>query len=386
MIPRTLTQSINHLKTKFPVISVTGPRQSGKTTLLKSAFPDYRYVSFENPDILEFVRSDPRRFLEQFDNRCIFDEIQRVPELFSYLQQIVDDKNESGMFLLSGSQNFLLQERITQSLAGRVGVLTLLPFSREELDTTGLAKYSATESIYSGGYPRLFDKNIAPEDYYPNYLMTYLERDVRQLKNVTDLSAFQRFVRLCAGRSGSLLNYSSLAADCGMAHNTVRSWLSVLEASYIIFLLQPYHVNFNKRLVKSPKLYFHDTGLACSLLGIRSAGELANHPLRGSLFENFIIAEFYKMHFHRGRRPDCWFWRDKTGHEIDCLFPRENRLLPVEIKSGMTVSDDYFKGLRYFNKLSGGSHGYVIYGGSEPQYRTETTVLGWKDMRKVLLL
>jgi predicted AAA+ superfamily ATPase len=384
MIPRTLTRSINRLKEKFPVISITGPRQSGKTTLLKSCFPEYRYVSFENPDILEFVRADPRRFLKQYDNRCIFDEIQRVPELFSYLQQIVDDVNETGIFLLSGSQNFLLQERITQSLAGRVGILKLLPFSREELSATNLAPDTVNESIYSGGYPRLFDKNIAPEDYYPNYLMTYLERDVRQLKNVNDLSAFQRFVRLCAGRSGSLLNLSSLAIDCGMAHNTIRSWLSVLEASYIIFFLHPYHINFNKRLVKSPKLYFHDTGLSCSLLGIRSADELSNHPLRGLLFENFIISEFHKGHFHRGLQPDCWFWRDKTGHEIDCLFPRENRLLPVEIKSGMTVSDDYFKGLRYFNKLSGGSDGYVVYGGTDPQYRTEATVLGWKEMGKVL--
>jgi len=386
MIPRTLSETVDRLKTKFPIVSVTGPRQSGKTTLLKTSFPEYQYISFENPDILSYVRSDPRGFLKQYGNRCIFDEVQRVPELFSYLQQIVDDANKTGMFLLSGSQNFLLHERITQSLAGRVGIVNLLPFSREELDASGLAPDTLNEAMYKGGYPRLFDKDIAPEDYYPSYLMTYLERDVRQIKNVTDLSAFQRFIRLCAGRCGSLLSLSSIATDCGVSHNTIRAWLSVLEASFIVFLLQPYHVNFNKRLVKSPKLYFHDTGLACSLLGIKSTDELANHALRGQLFENLIISEFQKQHLHRGLQPDCWFWRDKTGHEVDCIFPRKNRLLPVEIKSGMTVSDDYFKGIRYFNTLSGETGGYVVYGGNESQYRSETTVLGWKELGKIPLL
>ena len=384
MIPRTLIGAINHLITKFPVVSITGPRQSGKTTLLKASFPEYTYVSLENPDSLNFALSDPRGFLTQYPNRCIFDEIQRVPALFSYLQQIVDNKNESGMFILSGSQNFLLLEQITQSLAGRVSVLKLLPFSREELTACGQAPETVNDALYSGGYPRLFDKQIKPDDYYPNYLLTYIERDVRQIKNITDLSTFQHFIRLCAGRCGSLLNLVALGNDCGISHNTARSWLSVLEASFVVFLLQPYHVNYKKRLVKSPKLYFWDTGVACSLLGIRSSDDLATHSLRGPLLENYIITELQKYRHHRGRQPDSYFWRDKTGHEIDCIIETGRQVIPIEIKSGQTINDDYFKGLRYFNALRGKTDGFVVYGGEEPQRRTEATVVGWKDFLEVV--
>ncbi|MBN1292672.1 MAG: ATP-binding protein [Candidatus Latescibacteria bacterium] len=379
MIPRTIVGAINRLITKFPVISVTGPRQSGKTTILKSAFSDYTYVSLENPDILQFAVFDPRGFLAQYPKRCIFDEVQRAPTLFSFLQQVVDDENEPGMFILSGSQNFLLVQGITQSLAGRVAVLKLLPFGREELAGSGSAPASINEALFWGAYPRLFDKKIVPVDYYTNYLMTYVERDVRQMKNISDLATFRRFLGLCAGRCGSLLNLVALGNDCGITHNTARAWLSVLEASYIVFLLQPYHRNFSKRLTKTPKLYFFDTGIVCSLLGIRSSGELSNHAMQGQLFENYVISEFMKAAFHRGRSPDLFFWRDKTGHEIDCIIAGGEHEIPVEIKSAQTVCDDFFRNIRYFNKLRRERGGSVIYGGEEMQRRTEATVFGWKN-------
>jgi uncharacterized protein len=384
MIPRTLTKSIKRLIKKYPVIFLTGPRQSGKTTLLKTSFPGYTYVSLENPDTLHFALSDPRSFLSRYPKKCIFDEAQRAPEIFSYLQQIVDEANEPGMFILSGSQNFLLMERITQSLAGRAAILNLMPFDREELASNKSAPEFVDEAIFTGAYPRLFDKKIAPIDFYPSYLSTYIERDVRQIKNVTDLSIFQHFIRLCAGRSGALLNMVSLGNDCGITHNTVRAWLSLLEASFVVFLLQPYYKNFNKRLMKSPKIYFFDTGVACSLLGIRSAHELAVHSMRGPLFENFVLAEFLKYYYHRGNRPSLFFWRDKTGNEIDCIVESGQKIIPIEIKAGRTINDDYFKNIRYFNKLSGKKEAFVVYGGEETQPRTDARVIGWKDCLKAI--
>jgi uncharacterized protein len=384
MIARALTKSIKRLIKQYPVISLTGPRQSGKTTLLKTFFPEYTYVSLENPDNLNFALSDPRGFLSRYSNKCIFDEAQRAPQLFSYLQQVVDDAHETGMFILSGSQNFLLMERITQSLAGRVAVLHLLPFDREELSGGKLTPETIDKTLFMGAYPRLFDKKIEPNDFYPNYLSTYIERDVRQIKNVSDLTAFHHFVKLCAGRCGSLLNMVSLGNDCGITHNTVRSWLSLLEASFVVFLLPSYHANFNKRIVKSPKIYFYDTGVACSLLGIRSADELATHSMRGPLFENYVLTEFLKFYYHRGLRPDLFFWRDKTGHEIDCIVENGQKIIPIEIKSGQTISDDYFKNIRYFSSLKEKHAAYVIYGGKESQPRTEATVLGWNDCLKAM--
>jgi predicted AAA+ superfamily ATPase len=384
MIERSLTKSIKRLIKQYPVISLTGPRQSGKTTLLKTFFPEYTYVSLENPDNLDFALSDPRRFLSRYSNKCIFDEAQRAPQLFSYLQQVVDDAHETGMFILSGSQNFLLMERITQSLAGRVAVLHLLPFDREELSSGKLFPETIDKALFMGAYPRLFDKRIEPNDFYPNYLSTYIERDVRLIKNVSDLTAFQHFVKLCAGRCGTLLNTVSIGNDCGITHNTVRSWLSLLEASFVVFLLPSYHGNFNKRIVKSPKIYFYDTGVACSLLGIRSADELATHSMRGPLFENYVLTEFLKYYYHRGRSPDLFFWRDKTGHEIDCIVENGQKIIPIEIKSGQTISDDYFKNIRYFNNLKEKHGAYVIYGGKESQPRAEATVLGWNDCLKAM--
>jgi predicted AAA+ superfamily ATPase len=384
MIRRTLAEHIRTLSKKFPIISVTGPRQSGKTTLLKKSFPDYTYVSLENPDILDFALSDPNGFLLRYPKKCIFDEIQRAPALFSYLQQIVDDGNEPGMFLISGSQNFLLAERISQSLAGRVAVLNLMPFSFEELSRYDNAPASLDALLFSGCYPRIFDAHIDPADYYPNYLVTYIERDVRLIKNISDLTTFQRFLKLCAGRAGGILNLNGLGNDCGISHNTARAWLSILEASYILFLLPPYHKNFNKRLIKSPKLYFYDTGVACSLLGIRHEKELGAHNMRGQLFENFVITEFLKYRYHRGRRPDLYFWRDKTGNEVDCIIESGRDIMPVEIKAGRTISDDFFKGLRYFNALRNRQEGYVVYGGTDSQPRTGATVVGWKECTRAI--
>lgn len=378
MIKRTLSGHIRKLSKKFPVISVTGPRQSGKTTLLRMTFPEYTYVSLENPDVLDFAQTDPRGFFARFSEKCILDEIQRAPHLFSYLQQIVDERNEPGMVMISGSQNFLMAERIAQSLAGRVAVLNLLPFSFEELLSVKGATRQLDALLFSGGYPRLFDARIDPVDYYPNYCATYVERDVRLIKNITDLTAFQRFLKLCSGRIGGLLNLSSLGNDCGISHNTALAWLSVLEASFIVFLLPPHHGNFNKRLVKSPKLYFYDTGLACSLLGIRNATDLETHSMRGHLFENMVISEFLKYRVHRGRQADLFFWRDKTGNEIDCIIESGQEVIPVEIKAGHTINEDFFKGLAYFNKLRNGSGGYVIYGGSDSQPRSAGSVLGWR--------
>jgi predicted AAA+ superfamily ATPase len=384
MVHRTLAGHIRKLHKKFPVISVTGPRQSGKTTLLRNSFPDYSYVSLENPDILDFALTDPRGFFARYPENCIFDEIQRAPHLFSYLQQIVDDRNKPGMFMISGSQNFLLAERILQSLAGRVAVLNLLPFSFEEISSIKAAAPALDTLLYSGGYPRIFDARIDPADYYPNYLATYVERDVRQIKNITNLTAFQRFVKLCAGRTGGLLNLSSLGNDCGISHNTALAWLAVLETSYIVFLLQPHHANFNKRLVKSPKIYFYDTGLACSLLGIRNAKELGTHGMRGQLFENLIIAEFLKYRVHRGMQADLFFWRDKTGNEVDCIIESGQKVIPVEIKSGSTLNEDFFKGVVFFNKLRSGKDGYVVYGGTDSQPRAAAHVLSWKECSKAI--
>jgi len=384
MIKRTLTGHIRKLSGKFPVISLTGPRQSGKTTLLRKSFPDYTYVSLENPDTLAFALSDPRGFFARYPGQCIIDEIQRAPALFSYLQQIVDDGNRPGMFMISGSQNFLLAERISQSLAGRVAVLNLLPFSGEELALCEGAPLPLDGLLFSGGYPRIFDAHIDPADYYPNYMATYIERDVRLIKNITDLAAFQRFVKMCAGRAGGILNLNSLGNDCGISHNTARAWLSVLEASYIVFLLPPYHKNFKKRLVKSPKIYFYDTGLACSLLGIRGEKELAANSMRGQLFENLVITEFLKYRVHRGRPPDLFYWRDKTGNEVDCVIESGQGITPVEIKAGRTVNEDFFKGLNYFNKLRKGKDGYVVYGGTDLQPRTGTGVLSWKECTKAI--
>lgn len=384
MIKRVLEEKIKQLAGKFPIISVTGPRQSGKTTLIKSIFPEYRYESLEDPDTRLFATTDPRRFLES-DKKMVIDEIQRVPELFSYLQTKSDKANINGQYIISGSQSFLLNQHISQSLAGRVAILNLMPLSLSELRDHGIPIMGYEKLIYQGFYPRLYDKVISPGDFYPNYIQTYIERDVRLLQNIHDLTLFVRFLKLCAGRVGQLLNLNSLANDCGISPNTAKSWISVLEASYIIFLLQPHYKNFNKRLVKMPKLYFIDTGLASSLLEIRSESQLSTHFLRGALFENFIISEFIKQRLNNGLRSNCYFWRDNKGIEIDCIIENGNQLTPVEIKSGNTFNQDFFKHLNYWNKLSdnSGKNSYLIFGGDSSRNTKDGILLSWSDIYKI---
>jgi len=303
MIQRTITKKLLQLAGLFPVVSVTGPRQSGKTTLVRSTFPDYKYVTLEDPDTRMIALNDPRKFLQSHKKGIIIDEAQRAPELFSYIQGIVDQTNKEGEFILTGSQNFLLLEKISQSLAGRVAILKLLPFSLAEIQQAGLNTNNVDKLIFDGLYPRLYDKKISPVDFYPFYIQTYVERDVKLIKNITNQSAFVKFMKMCAGRTGQLLNISELANSCGITQVTVNSWLSILQASFIIYFLQPHHKNFNKRLVKMPKLYFYDTGLACSLLGIKEKEQLPLHFAYGSLFENFIINEIIKHTLNKGEIP-----------------------------------------------------------------------------------
>ena len=329
------------LSAKYPIVTLTGPRQSGKSTLLKYAFPDYRYVSLEDIDMRTFATDDPRGFLSTYDDRTIIDEAQCVPGLFSYLQTHTDRVGRTGMYMLAGSHNFLLMESIGQTLAGRTAILRLLPFSHTELFEGGVLQKSVDEEIFTGGYPRIYDRSIAPTDFYPFYIRTYVERDLRLLKNIGDLSRFMRFIRLCAGRVGQLLNLSALSGECGVAVSTVSEWLSVLQASYLCYLLRPDHNNFAKRLVKAPKLYFYDTGLACSLLGIQTVGQVATHFLRGGLFENMVVNEFVKAAYNSGREPELSFWRDSTGNEVDLLSYEGGKVKAYEIKSGATFTTDH---------------------------------------------
>lgn len=368
MIQREISSKALSLAKKFPIIVVIGPRQSGKSTLVKHLFAQKPYVSLEDPDIRLLVETDPRGFLSNYPDGAILDEVQRTPKLFSYLQGIVDAKNQEGMFILSGSQNFLLLESITQSLAGRVAILKLLPFSTKELLPTEFKNLSINELIFNGFYPRLFDKKIEPSDYYPNYIQTYLERDVKTLKNINDLNVFTRFLKLCAARIGTVLNYSSLANDCGISVNTVKSWISILEASYVLYLLPPYYQNLGKRVIKSPKMYFYDTGLACALLNIQSAQQVESHYLRGGLFENLVLIEILKHYYNQGKNAPCSFWQDQIGREIDLIIENtEGGITAIEIKSGMTISSDYFKNLKYWEKSnteSVNAKSYVVYAGS----------------------
>lgn len=387
MISRDLTPHIKDLAKKFPVIAITGPRQSGKTTLAQAIFPHYTYVTLENLSIRALAQKDPQGFLSQYDNApgVIFDEVQQVPELFSYLQGIVDAKSRSGFYVLTGSQHFLLSQAISQTLAGRIAIFTLLPLSIAELQHAKQAPTGANQAVFNGFYPRLFAQKLKPTEWYPLYIQTYVERDVRAIKQVVDLAQFQLFIGLCAGRIGQLLNVTSLANDCSISVHTVRAWLSLLQASYIIYLVQPHHKNFSKRLIKSPKLYFYDTGLACSLLGIESVQQLMGHYLRGGLFESMIMTEFIKEQFNRNRRPHTFFWRDKTGHEVDCLIERGPDLFPIEIKAGQTITPDYFEGLHYWSTLAKipAINSNVIYAGNQKHVYKGITVSCWNQVAQV---
>jgi uncharacterized protein len=383
MISRKATAELQALVAQFKAVAVVGPRQSGKTTLVRSVFGDKPYVNLENPDTRRYALEDPRGFLSGYPDGAIIDEAQRVPELFSYLQQILDENPVPGLFIITGSNNFLLQESISQSLAGRVGYLYLLPLSLEEIsDLSG----KTNMLLFKGGYPALYNDEIDPGKWFANYIRTYVERDVRLLKNITNLNAFERFLRLCAGRVGQLLNMSSLAIETGVDVKTISAWISVLETSFIVFRLQPWHENFNKRVVKMPKLYFYDTGLAIALLGFENAGQLALNPYRGSLFENMIIVEFLKGRFNSGRSSNLFFWRDNVGNEIDLILENGAERVAVEIKSGQTVTADYFKGIRFWNKITGSQGGYVIYGGETSQQRSDgIRVVPWGEVKDFFL-
>ncbi|MEO8330985.1 MAG: ATP-binding protein [Gallionella sp.] len=386
MLPRSATATLQQLATWYPAVALTGPRQAGKTTLSRAVFPDKPYRSLEDPDQREFAVSDPRGFLAQFPDGAILDEVQRAPELFSYLQTRLDADRRMGQFILTGSQQFGLNQGISQSLAGRVGYLHLLPFTHGELQA-GFAPKNLESMLLQGFYPPLFDRGIPPHIWYADYVATYIERDLRQLINVRDLAAFQRFMRMCAARTGQMLNLSSLAADCGITHNTAKSWISILEASYLVVLLPPWHRNLGKRLVKTPKLYFLDTGLAAWLAGVRKVGDLELGALRGSLFETWVVSEFTKYLCNHALPNRLYFWRDSVGNEVDLLVEHgPESAFPIECKAGRTVAADWFKPLQDFSKAAGSSGSALIYGGQQNQPRSETPVFGWLRMEELLAL
>lgn len=368
---------------KFPVIAILGPRQSGKTTLVREIFKNYIYVNLENPEIREYAKSDPNRFLRKYENLhgLIIDEFQYVPELLSYIQIQADEKRRPGYFVITGSQNFLMNQAITQSLAGRVGILTLLPLSLHELKSNNLIS-EIDQAIFNGSYPRLYHEEILPIDMYPSYIQTYIERDVRQIEHIGDILIFQKFMRLCAARIGQELNISEISTQAGVDQRTIKNWISILESSYILFLLKPYHNNFNKRLVKSPKLYFYDTGLACSLLDIKTLESLSLSSYRGPLFECLMVSDFYKQFYNQALSPALYFWRDANGRiEVDCLIDTGDKVIAIELKSGETIQPIYFKGLLEWNKISASKSedNFVIYGGKLDQERNSGRIFSWLD-------
>ncbi len=370
MIKRHIEAHLLRLARQFPAIAVMGPRQSGKTTLVKQAFPDYAYVTLEDIDKKLAAKQDPRDFLSLYADKkgMIIDEIQEVPELLSYMQGIIDKEYRPGFFIVTGSQHFLMYEKITQTLAGRIALLTLLPLSVEELKDASLLPKNCDELMLKGFYPRLYSQNIEVRDWSMNYIGTYVEKDVRQVLGISDVVTFQRFLTLCAARVGNLINYSDLARDCDISPNTAKAWLSVLETSFIIRPLYPYYKNFNKRVVKSPKLYFYDSALVCTLLNIRTVEELSLHPIRGALFESFAISEMFKYNFNHNEVPSIHFWRDTQGHEIDAVIEKTfGKVLPVEIKARKTITDEFFKGLKDWAEITQQTEiqSYVIYSGSE---------------------
>jgi len=385
MILRTAQKTLLRMAKGFPIVAITGPRQSGKTTLAKLTFPQKRYLSLEDPDVRAMAESDPRGLLASFPNGAILDEAQRAPKLFSYLQTKVDEQIIPGMFVLTGSQQFGLLSGITQSLAGRVGLIHLLPFDTSELSSAHQLPQSLDELLVRGLYPPLYNRNILPGDWFSGYIATYVERDARQLINVRDLSAFQRFVKMCAARTGQILNLSSLASDCGITHNTAASWISVMEASYLIYLLRPHHRNFNKRLIKAPKLYFLDVGLATWLLGIHTLEQLRFHAQRGAIFETFVVTEFLKGRFNLGLPSNLFYWRDSKGLEIDLILEAGEKLHAIEIKSGQTIAPDFFPSLKLWSKLAGQADlpSWLIYGGDKALINENISIVPWKNISKL---
>lgn len=386
MITRQLSSIILEHVNKIPVLAITGPRQSGKTTLVKHLFPDYYYQNLEDPVQREFAETDPIGFLMNHPKGLVLDEIQNVPLLFSFIQTIVDETGEPGKFILTGSNNFLLLEKINQSLAGRVTIFHLLPFSLCELANHSISFINYEEILWKGFYPRLHDKKLNPPDIYPSYVQTYIERDLRKLINIKNLSQFQRFLSLCAGRIGQIVNFSNISSETGVDYKTIQSWLSILETSYIVYTLPAWYENFNKRLTKSPKLYFYDTGIACYLLGINSLNNLDVHFAKGALFENMIMNEIRKSYFNNYVSPRMYFWRENNGIEIDLIIDKGNKFIPIEIKSGRTINKDFFNNLLTIKKLGKQKieKTFLIYGGDADQERSDVSVRSWKNLPKII--
>ncbi len=386
VIERNAAATLRALARTFLAVTVTGPRHSGKTTLCRALFPDLPYVSLEAPDRRDLARTDPRGFLHEFRGGAIFDEVQRVPELLSYLQELLDENPVPGRFILTGSANLSLLASVGQSLAGRTGLLTLLPLSRDEVERYAAPPRDVEDALWHGSYAAIYDRGVAPRDWYAAYLATYVERDVRQILNVTDLMAFQTFLRLCAGRCGQLLNLSALAADVGITHNTARAWISVLETSYVVFRLPPLHANVTSRLVKTPKLHFFDSGLVCYLLGITEPGQLRSHPLRGGIFETWVVAELYKQRVHAGLPPALSHFRDAKGVEVDVVVEGARTLRAIEIKASRTVAADFVRPLRSFRaKMAADALGRsveaaVVYAGSERHRNDDVAILPWREV------
>lgn len=381
MIHRQITPILKDRLRKFPVLSLTGPRQSGKTTLLRNEFRDYKYFNLERLDHRELILNDPMGFLNSQGPKVIFDEAQNIPELFSYIQVVSDERVVPGQYILSGSQSFLLNDRISQSLAGRTHISHLLPFGVTELSAKS---QSLNDAIFKGFYPRLHDIGIEPTEFYPSYIQTYVERDIRSLKAIENLNTFSRFIGLCAGRTGQILNLTSLANDTGVTVNTVKSWLSLLESSFILYQVQPYYKNYNKRLIKSPKIYFYDTGLVCSLLNIQHAEMIRNHYLYGALFENYIISEIIKIQQHAGKKPSLYYWRESNGTEIDCIIELDNqKTVVLEIKGGETFNKDFLKNFKNFPPTDL-TQRYLIYTGNSMGNISDIEIIGQNDFQTFL--
>ncbi|MBK9581032.1 MAG: ATP-binding protein [Saprospiraceae bacterium] len=383
MVNRTIVEGINAYMQRYPIVALTGPRQSGKTTLLKGMFPDFRYVSLENPDNRAFAENDPNGFLQLYDQKVILDEVQRVPALLSYIQTIVDSNNMMGQFILSGSQNFNLMKSITQSLAGRVALFKLLPFDMTELKSADLLPSDYEQLIIKGCYPALYDRSIPFASFYANYIETYIQRDVTELLSIRDFGLFRTFLKLCAARIGQQLNIANLSSETGVSVPTLRSWISILESSYIMYQLPPFFKNFNKRLVKSPKLYFYDTGLASFLLGIRNEKTLLESEFKGALFENMIITEYVKQNYHNNLYHDFYYWRDSNGHEVDLLVSNDTAYDAIEIKSTKTILPKQFAGLDFLANIGGDAirRKILVYGGDSSQKRTHYQIWAWSDIK-----
>ena len=390
MIKRTIETKLHELAGYYPAVVVTGPRQSGKTTLCRMAFPDAHYVSLEAMDVRDFAINDPRGFLATCADGSIIDEIQHAPELLPYLQTEIDARPDPGRFILTGSQHFALSQSISQSLAGRCGILLLLPPDFSELKAFPESPDALFHLLWQGAYPRIYDRNIPAHQWLADYTTTYIQRDVRQVINVGDLQAFSGFLKLCAGRTAQEINLSKLGSDAGVSHNTARAWLSVMETSYIIHRLPAWHANIRKQIVKAPKLHFFDAGLVCYLLGIREPDQLQLHPLRGAIFESWVVSEIYKTIVHKGLQPRMFHYREARGPEIDLLVEQGQTLAAIEIKSGATISRDFFKNLTRFSKRMDTADGtytadpYLVFGGDVSQNRSSAQVLPWQSVHRII--